>query len=192
MGSYGVPVGAVIAFAGNLGPPITSPLPGQAPAPPGAGGDAYPANAVNAIEAWGWMACDGRQLQPDAYPELFQALGYQYGGTKDGPFNIPDYRGMFLRGVDHGTGKDPDAGKRTPTAPDIASQVGSHQEHALQSHGHQVKGPGPPPSASPEGPPAMLSVVPQAPAEPAGANVSTETRPSNISVNYLIRFSYFP
>lgn len=53
-----------------------------------------------------WLQCDGSSLSKAKYPELFAAIGTLYGdghdGTraKTGDFNLPDYRGMFLRGVD--------------------------------------------------------------------------------------------
>lgn len=46
----------------------------------------------------GWLLCDGRYFLTSAYPNLYRAIGRLYGGYA-GYFNIPDYRGMFLRGV---------------------------------------------------------------------------------------------
>lgn len=65
-----LPVGSVVAFAGEI---ASSPAEG-----PGM----Y-------IEAWGWMACDGRLLATAKYPELYAAIGNRYGGN-DESFNIPD------------------------------------------------------------------------------------------------------
>lgn len=76
----GMPVGAVIAFAGPLGEPV-----GQGPGNTGM------------LQACGWMPCDGRALTCPQYPELFRVLGYAYGGADD-LFHIPDYRGDPLRG----------------------------------------------------------------------------------------------
>ncbi len=66
-----LPVGALTAYAGNV--------------------DA--ATGLASIEARGWLPCDGRELDATAYPELFAALGYSYGGS-DGRFRVPDYRGV--------------------------------------------------------------------------------------------------
>ena len=65
-----VPVGSVIAYAGNIG---KSDEPGE-----------------TNIESFGWMVCDGRILEAAQYPELFAVLGYKYGGS-DEKFNIPKY-----------------------------------------------------------------------------------------------------
>ena len=47
------------------------------------------------------------------YDALFKVIGTLHG-TGDGvnTFNLPDYRGRFQRGVDDGTGRDPDASSR--------------------------------------------------------------------------------
>lgn len=98
-----LPVGSVTAFAGALGPPdSSSPAAAASPAP----------YTTNPLEAWGWMVCDGRSLPCVDYPELFSVLGYVYGGADDN-FNIPDYRGYFLRGIGTGTRNDPDIGQRS-------------------------------------------------------------------------------
>jgi microcystin-dependent protein len=47
----------------------------------------------------GWLWCDGSLLLVADYPELFNMIGYQYGGA--GPdFNIPDFRGRTSIGRD--------------------------------------------------------------------------------------------
>ena len=61
-----------------------------------------------------WMVCDGRGLSSANYPELFSALQSSWGNASGDDssatdFNIPDLRGMFLRGVSMGSGNDPDA-----------------------------------------------------------------------------------
>ena len=75
-----VPVGSVTAFAGALGLPIpnTATPPGVAP-PASSPPEARP--VIKALEAGGWMLCDGRPLDCSGYPELFAVLGYLYGGS---------------------------------------------------------------------------------------------------------------
>ena len=106
----GVPVGTVVPFAG----PVSS-IPS------------------------GWLLCDGAELSRSDFPKLFAAIGGSHGGG-DGAatFNLPDFRGRFLRGVDHGAGRDPEAAGRA-TALDggnSGDKVGSVQGDALQSHTH--------------------------------------------------------
>jgi microcystin-dependent protein len=187
------PVGALMAFAGKLGPP----QPATA-SPPDAGetGDFV----TNPVEAWGWMACDGRTLSVYLYSELFAALGYLYGGSGDS-FRIPDYRGYFLRGVDGGAGIDKDAATRTDPAGGTTtnSGVGSIQPFAVQTHEHiylAAKTTAAPANSgtaagaplgekqlTTDGPTSSLSA-------PGDVHVSqNETRPSNIYVNYIIKFT---
>ena len=44
------------------------------------------------------LMCDGSELSRDIYSELFAVIGTTYGeGDGSTTFNIPDYRGAFLR-----------------------------------------------------------------------------------------------
>lgn len=173
-----VPVGAVIAFAGLLAPSEQS---------------------RNVIEAGGWMLCDGRMLPIALYPELFSILGHQYDDGKDAKcFGIPDYRGYFLRGVDSAAKVDQDAGTRQANGSGGATEVGSQQADAMQMHKHLYKMAGTPAVASPSGPASAAAATEQlsdsGPTDsldaPGNVRVSAhETRPANIYVHYLIRFT---
>lgn len=193
------PVGSVIAFAGNLGAsvPATASPPDAAP-PAGQ-------NVTQVVEAWGWMLCDGRTLAINQYPELFAVLGNQYGGDfNTNSFNIPDYRGYFLRGVDDGSGNDPDIAVRTVPAggTGTAAQAGSIQNYALLEHAHDYQSAAAMGTPTGSGNAAATNPVPQ-PASttntlspdgnafsPASLVSQSETRPKNIYVNYLIKFTY--
>jgi phage-related tail fiber protein len=62
----------------------------------------------------GWLLCDGSAVSRTTYASLFAAIAITHGGG-DGvaTFNLPDYRGRFLRGVDGTAGRDPDSANRT-------------------------------------------------------------------------------
>ncbi|CAL1778117.1 short tail fibers protein [Acinetobacter phage vB_AbaM_PhT2] len=45
-----------------------------------------------------WKICDGPVFNKNEYPELFDVIGYRFGGNGD-TFYGPDMRGLFLRGV---------------------------------------------------------------------------------------------
>ena len=47
----------------------------------------------------GWLECDGSSVPVSIYEDLFDAIGYTYGGS-GANFTIPSYQGMFLRGKD--------------------------------------------------------------------------------------------
>jgi len=66
----------------------------------------------------GWLLCDGQHVERALYPELFAAIGSVHGsGDGATTFTLPDLRGRFLRGVDSGAGRDPDARARSAAAP---------------------------------------------------------------------------
>jgi len=113
-----MPLGAVVAFAGHPD-----------------------AAARTALEAAGWLLCDGRAVSRSTYEGLYLAVGHAHGrGDGTTTFNLPDYRGRFLRGTDGGTGRDPDAAARS--APAAGGQtgdgVGSVQGDEFRAHQHSV------------------------------------------------------
>lgn len=59
------------------------------------------------------LECAGQLLPVASYPNLFNAILFQYGGNMVDQFRLPDYRGVFVRGWDHGRGADPNAATRT-------------------------------------------------------------------------------
>jgi phage-related tail fiber protein len=71
----------------------------------------------------GYLACNGAGQSASVYPDLFAAIGYQYGGSGD-LFYLPDLRGQFVRGWDLGRGIDP------------GRNLGSSQDSALGPHQH--------------------------------------------------------
>jgi microcystin-dependent protein len=187
----GVPIGVVCPYAGQIANPFVS-----------SGKDQDNSQPALWLEYWGWMLCDGRELGIAAYPMLFEAIGNLYGGDGEYTFCLPDYRGLFMRCVDSGAGVDPDVNKRvSPSTGEIYSGVGSIQGDALEDHQHaylfakpgasenQFQGGDVPAPASPTASgdpilPGSLSVN-----NPAGdpARTSSETRPRNIYVNYIIK-----
>ncbi len=190
-----LPVGSITAFAGNLGAPL--PATAQPPGLPPPDG----IRRTDAIEAWGWMLCDGRELACAGYPLLFAALGRQYGGDENAAtFHLPDYRGYFLRAADNGAGIDPPPAGRTVPAggSGTADQPGSIQQDAVQKHDHGYRAatsapgggggsgaiPGTVDTLTDTGP------VDQLPPATSTVRVAAETRAKNIYVHYLIKYTY--
>jgi len=82
------------------------------------------------------LECDGSSLSTTTYAALFAKIGYMYGGS-GANFNIPDYRGEFLRGFDNTAGTDPDAGSRTDRGDGTTGDaVGTKQTDELKAHDH--------------------------------------------------------
>lgn len=75
----------------------------------------------------GFLEVDGSVKSSATYPDLSAYLGttYNIGGEGAGNFRLPDSRGEFFRGWDHGRGVD--AGRA----------VGSFQVDAMQGHWHE-------------------------------------------------------
>jgi len=93
----------------------------------------------------GWLKCDGAAVSRGAFPALFAAIGTNWGsGDGSTTFNLPDLRGRFPRGVDHGAGRDPGAAGRTASADggSTGDNVGSVQGSQFRSHNHEVADPG--------------------------------------------------
>lgn len=42
---------------------------------------------------WGWLPCEGQELQIQSYQALFSLLGVTYGGNGSTTFKLPDLRG---------------------------------------------------------------------------------------------------
>ena len=147
---------------------------------------------AGAVAPSGWLMCDGRALSRVTYANLFSVIGGQYGaGDGVNNFNIPDLRGEFVRGNDNGRGIDP---SRVLGSLQVGT-VGPHQhlfpsDDMLGQLGNQLAqpyvdgGPGFQYDADSEfrgnGRQLITHEVP-------GAPLGTETRPANISLNYIIK-----
>ncbi|MBU1076587.1 MAG: phage tail protein [Spirochaetes bacterium] len=91
----------------------------------------------------GWLECDGSAMAKSTYPELYSALkdggATCIYGDSGGNFSLPDFRGFFVRGWDHGAGMDPDAASRTNRGDTTTGDnVGTKQADQFISHRHPV------------------------------------------------------
>lgn len=73
----------------------------------------------------GWKLCNGDPLSTTAFPELFAAIGYTYGGS-GGTFNLPNAQGVFIKG--HGT--------QTISGETYSGARGTTEQDSVQQHGH--------------------------------------------------------
>ena len=168
--NLGIPSGVVFPFAGTVAP-------------------------------YGYLICDGRAVSRTDYPALFISLGSgALHGAGDGSttFNLPDYRGKFMRGVDGAAGNDIDKAARThPVTGAVAGNVvgsvqgdnyGSHT-HIQNPHTHFVafvatstSGGVSLPGSGNQGTVNTGSTT--ATNQNSGGN---ETRPKNVNVNYIVK-----
>jgi microcystin-dependent protein len=157
---------------------------------------------LSKIKKQGWLPCDGAEYKStkgSEYYGLYEVIGTNFGGSKDrGKFNVPDLRGRFVRGVDHGTGRDPDTKNRAASKPggNTGDNLGSVQDDAFQGHGHETNAI----SSSAKKSTAMgglsWKINTQANALVSRAikdkdfddpKISNETRPKNVYVNWIIK-----
>jgi hypothetical protein len=139
----------------------------------------------------GWLLCNGQELIGRDYSEHLEYIGTLWGdGNSVTTFNLPDLRGIFLRGVNHGrTGafSDPDASVRVGyDGSAVGDRVGSFQDDAFKSHLHRIYFERPAFHASGNWgdyfPAEEGSIIHQTTAEGG-----SETRSVNASVNYIIK-----
>ena len=88
----------------------------------------------------GFLFCDGKGVSRDEYKDLFLVIGSNYGnGDGQSSFNVPDFRGCFLRATDYGRGFDPDRnGRGQVNGGNKGDQVGSYQADMFASHNHSI------------------------------------------------------
>lgn len=161
----------------------------------------------------GYLYCNGQTVSRTQYAKLFSVVGTKYGqGDGSTTFHVPDLRGRFLRGVSNGSGVDPDAASRTAmnTGGATGDNVGSVQADAFQVHGHSVSDPGHSHVITADyvaegtgvnryvvedGGPAVIGPVQigtnsvatgLSVTTPSSGATSTETRPENANVAYMI------
>ena len=100
---------------------------------------------TGAIMAWpvesaptGFILCHGQAISRSTYSALFSLIGSMYGnGDGSSNFNLPDYRGQFLRGRANGSANDPDRSSRTDRGDgNGGDNVGTKQDYGLLQHSH--------------------------------------------------------
>ena len=117
-----------------------------------------------------YVVCGGQELNRVTYASLFAILGVTYGaGNGSTTFNVPDLRGVFVRGWDNTRGLDP------------SRVFGSYQADELKAHTHRIG------SAS------LIAASGTAfPYQGSGTGMETtstggtETRPKNVAMNYIM------
>ena len=153
---------------------------------------AVPVGAVLAfptgIVAPGYLELDGSVQSIATYPDLAAYLGTTYNKGNEGPgnFRLPESRGEFLRGWDHGRGVD--AGR----------QIGIYQGDEVKSHYHDALF-----ATGPVGAGSVLGITNSAAGDRVGSGAQyassggpqsyiastggAETRPRNLAVMWCIK-----
>ncbi len=139
----------------------------------------------------GYLELNGDSVEKTVYPDLYAFLkdgraSCIYGETAT-EFTLPDYRGLFLRGWDHGAGIDPEADSRTDRGDTLSGDhAGTKQEDEFGTHHHGIYG-----HKDSSGPVKRMGPRPRSygDGETYDTNDSggTETRPKNINVMWCIK-----
>jgi microcystin-dependent protein len=172
-----IPVGTVLMFAGE-----------------------FDVSTVASLFNQGWLPCTGNSYQyitiePQYYP-LFEVIGLSYGGDEFN-FRVPDYRGLFVRGVSGTSGRDPDAQSRLPAQPydpispggNSGNKVGSIQLSQFKSHTHNYH------NFTREHKEDNIAIASHQCLKPGShtfemsAYGGSESRPVNQYVNYIIKYT---
>lgn len=146
----------------------------------------------------GWLLCDGTSYLRTAQSTLFAAIGTAYGSVDATHFNVPNFQGIFPRGVSGTSGNDPDATSRTFAAAggNTGNNVGSYQQDAAGTHTHyrnssmiqeSALGAFGGPAESYFGGGGLGAANFNDTGIPHTGNVSSENRPLNLYVNFIIK-----
>lgn len=144
----------------------------------------------------GWLLCDGRPISRTTYSDLFIAVDTSWGrGDGLSTFNLPDLRGVFLRGVDDSptegsSNRDPDKSTRmvSNSGGNAGIAVGSIQNDDFQSHSHSISW-----AAHYVGPPNGQFKISGGTDYTFSQNIISsrgghETRPKNVYVYYIVKY----
>lgn len=145
-------------------------------------------NDKQKLEQQGWLVCDGEEYLIKDYEDLYCKVGTYFGtGSRPENFKVPDLRGRFVRGVDSGTGRDPDAADRTVSATggNTGDNVGSLQGDEFKEHSHNIPFANIAQSQGSDG--GRRGVYADDYPVSTSAVGGKETRPKNIYVNWIIK-----
>ena len=99
--------------------------------------DVASSNATGTIVAFaggtapaGWLLCNGAAVSRATYADLFAVIGTDYGlGNANTTFNLPDFRGRFMLGLDNMGGVSAD--RVTATEADALGGSDGAEAHTL-------------------------------------------------------------
>lgn len=128
----------------------------------------------------GWLLCDGTSYPTATYPDLYNAIGYTYGGS-GANFNVPDARGRILVGKDAGTFASLGGTGGAETVTLTATQIPGHTHSGTTgsnnaNHSHTF------PGATAAGGSASMYA-------PGGATLAANTSTSTQSSNHVHAFT---
>lgn len=133
----------------------------------------------------GFIELEGQAISRTTYAKLFAKYGTMYGaGNGTTTFNLPDYRGYFLRGWAHGQSTDPDKSSRTDRGDGTTGDnIGTKQGDQLKAHAHDQTIKANATASAGLGENTVLFNTP--PLDQTSTVGGNETRPRNINVQFI-------
>ena len=138
-----------------------------------------------------YLLCDGREFFNTEYPALFAAIGTSFGaGSYSNTFQIPDYRGVFLRG--QGASTRPNGVIYTSAANTYTWQADAVQNHTHYANQNNNSYLGGTTALGAYGYQSLQSIRPivndfNDTGQMATGRTSTNTYPANFGVCYFIK-----
>jgi microcystin-dependent protein len=134
--------------------------------------------AMNAAPA-GWLAANGAAVSRSTYATLFAAISTTHGvGDGSTTFNLPDLRGIFVRG----------SGDQTISGTLYSKAFALKETDNIKAHQHSFtdaiwEAPGGQPIFGPNSGNRVTSTL-----TTSGGPTGAETRPANIALLYCVKF----
>ena len=154
----------------------------------------WPGDSAGLYPPTGFLELNGVSLLRSSYLGLFGVIGTRFGALDGSHFTLPDLRGYFVRGWDHGAGRDPDKASRANRGDGtVGDYIGTFQGSQFASHIHACSFPANYQGTHDEmfggymgtGPPESTAYTVYPTIGYAGGN---ESRPINMNMMFIIKY----
>jgi len=131
----------------------------------------------------GWLAADGSEVSSTTYANLFAVIGYSYGGSPGGDFNLPNLNGRGVIGYGSAT-----------TTIDTMGETGGEDEHVqtiseMPAHTHYTAMSGETESGYQGSPYRTHNVAPNAnPSSSTGSGTAFNVLDPFLVLRYIIKY----
>ena len=133
----------------------------------------------------GYLFCDGEHYSDQDYPELFASIGYTFGSSNS-DFRVPDMKSLFVRGtsLSRAVGlteddKVKEHGHATTSERFVTSDFDTRKFVLVEESGGTPKDP-------------ITGPLNTNPSNSTNSDLnSTESRPKNLSMRYIIKYKNF-
>lgn len=131
-----------------------------------------------------WLLCNGQAINRNTYADLFAIIGTNFGaGNGTTTFNVPDYRGKFLRGLGGNSAANIYTTQKEGL-PNITGQVGTSDNASYYPNGAFYQSAS---SGHGNGSGGSITVSMDASRSSAIYGASEHVTPINQAVNYFIK-----